>query len=80
MILLMQLIESAGPEAYELGEAMARATLSDGRIMLAAFPTGRMNKGSRKSRDDSHPFTVNLSNSNRNIAEQQGVSVGPNYT
>ena len=76
---LMQLIESpAGQEAYELGEAMARATLPDGRIMLAAFhATGRMNKvdSARVEMIPNSSTTVNLSELNRNIAEQQGVSV-----
>mgnify|MGYP001483757860 FL=1 len=76
---LMQLIESpAGQEAYELGEAMARATLPDGRIMLAAFhATGKMNKvdSARVEMIPNSSTTVNLSELNRNIAEQQGVSV-----
>ena len=36
---------SAGQEAYEFGEAMARAQLPDGRNMLAGFhTTGKMMK------------------------------------
>lgn len=76
---LIQLIESpAGQEAYELGEAMARATLPDGRIMLSAFhATGKMNKvdASRVEMIPNSSTTVNLSELNRNIADQQGVSV-----
>ena len=76
---LIQLIESqAGQEAYELGEAMARALLPDGRIMLSAFhSTGKMNKvdSSRVEMIPNSSTTVNLAELNRNIAEQQGVSV-----
>tara|TARA_B100001057_G_scaffold338705_1_gene339452 strand:+ start:5555 stop:6175 length:621 start_codon:yes stop_codon:yes gene_type:complete len=76
---LIQLIESpAGQDAYELGEAMARATLPDGRIMLPAFhSTGKMNKvdASRVEMIPNSSTSVNLAELNRNIAEQQGVSV-----
>ena len=76
---LMQLIESpAGQEAYELGEAMARATLPDGRIMLAAFhATGKMNKilAERVEMVPNSSTSVNLAELNKNIAEQQGVSI-----
>ena len=76
---LMTLIESqAGQEAYELGEAMARATLPDGRIMLSAFhATGKMNKvdSARVEMVPNSSTTVNLSELNRNIADQKGVSV-----
>ena len=76
---LMQLIESpAGQDAYELGEAMARATLPDGRIMLAGFhATGKMNKvdSSRVEMIPNSSTTVNLAELNRNIAEQKGVSI-----
>ena len=43
---LINLIESAaGQEAYELGEAMARTQLPDGRNMLAGFhTTGKFTK------------------------------------
>jgi len=76
---LIQLIESpAGQEAYELGEAMARATLPDGRIMLAAFhATGKMNKvdSNRVEMIPNASTTVSLDELNRSIAEQKGVSV-----
>lgn len=76
---LINLIESpAGQEAYELGEAMARATLPDGRVMLAAFhATGKMNKvdATRIEMTPNSSTTVNLAELNRNIAEQQGVSI-----
>ena len=76
---LMKLIESpAGQDAYELGESMARATLPDGRIMLSAFhATGKMNKvdSARVEMIPNSSTTVNLQELNRNIAEQQGVSI-----
>ena len=76
---LIQLIESpAGQEAYELGEAMARATLPDGRVMLSAFHTTGKLISVNQSDIDMVPnvsTTVNLAELNRNIAEQRGVSV-----
>ena len=76
---LMKLVESdAGQFAYELGEAMARTTLPDGRNMLAGFhKTGRLNKIS----SDKIEMTPNsktailLSDINNAMAEQQGVTV-----
>ena len=76
---LINLIESpAGQEAYELGEAMARATLPDGRVMLAAFhATGKMNKvnADRIEMIPNASTTISLDSLNRSIAEQRGVSV-----
>ena len=76
---LMQLIESqGGQEAYELGEAMGRHMLPDGRIMLSVFHT----QGKMISVDQSEiemvpnaSTAINLAELNRNIADQRGVSV-----
>ena len=76
---LMQLIESqGGQEAYELGEAMGRSMLPDGRIMLSVFHT----QGKMISVDQSEiemvpnaSTAINLAELNRNIAEQRGISV-----
>lgn len=76
---LIRLIESpAGQDAYELGEAMGRATLADGRIMLAAFhATGKMQKvdSSRIEMIPNSSTAIKLDDLNRSIAEQQGVSI-----
>ena len=40
----MNLIESTGQEAYELGEAMARTQLPDGRNMLAGLHNRKNSK------------------------------------
>lgn len=76
---MMRLIESnAGQTAYELGEAMARSTLPDGRNMLAAFHTfGKFNKVPT-SDVEMTPDTktrINLAELNTMIAEQKGVTV-----
>lgn len=76
---LMRLIESnAGQTANELGEAMARAVLPDGRNMLAAFhTTGKMVKVPTASVEmmPDNKTVLPLDELNRIIAEQKGVSV-----
>jgi hypothetical protein len=76
---LMKLVESdAGQSAYELGEAMARTRLPDGRIMLAAFhTTGRFNKMPTASIEmtPNRNTLINLKELNETIAQQKGVSV-----
>lgn len=76
---LINLVESnAGQNAYELGEVMARTSLSDGRNMLAAFD--RMGKLSRVATTEinltpNFSTSVNLAELNTIIAEQKGVTV-----
>ena len=69
---------SAGQEAYEFGEAMARAQLPDGRNMLAGFhTTGKMMK-MKTSEIEMVPdgtTTILLSELNQIIADQKGVTV-----
>jgi hypothetical protein len=69
---------SAGQEAYEFGEAMARAQLPDGRNMLAGFhTTGKMMK-MKTSEIEMVPdgtTTIPLSELNQIIADQKGVTV-----
>jgi len=76
---LMRLVESnAGQTAEELGLAMARAVLPDGRNMLAAFhTTGKMVKA-KTSEVEMMPdnrTVINLAELNKIIAEQKGVSI-----
>jgi hypothetical protein len=64
--------------AYELAEAMARVTLSDGRNMLAGL--SHMGKLSKVPTNEiemvpSPNTSVNLAELNRIIAEQRGVTV-----
>ena len=76
---LIKVVESAtGQDAYEFGEAMARAYLPDGRNMLAGFhTTGKM----RKVRTDQIEMVPNQNTSillkelNETIAQQKGVTV-----
>jgi hypothetical protein len=85
---LIRLVESsAGQEAYEFAEAMARTRLPDGRIMLAAFhSTGKLSKVNSKDIDmtPNTNSSINLAELNKVIAEQKGVTVndlaikGPN--
>ena len=76
---LINLVESnAGQNAYELGEVLARTSLSDGRNMLAAFD--RMGKLSRVATTEinltpNFSTSVNLAELNTIIAEQKGVTV-----
>jgi hypothetical protein len=76
---LMKLLESnAGQTAYEFAEAMARTLLPDGRNMLAAFhTTGKMVKLATDLVEMTPDTTTNvlLSELNRAIAQQKGVSV-----
>lgn len=76
---LMKLVESdAGQSTPHLATAMARATLPDGRNMLASFhKTGKMIKVDT-SKVEMTPTTVDviaLDKLNEIIAEQEGVSV-----
>ncbi len=76
---LMTLLESnGGQEAYELGEAMARSVLPDGRIMLSGFhTTGKLLKveTDKIEMTPNQSTVVNLKELNTQIASQQGVSV-----
>jgi len=76
---LITAVESAsGQSAYEFGEAMARAQLSDGRNMLTGFhTTGKMVKvptNAVEMTPDTHT-TIDLDVLNNTIAEQKGVTV-----
>ena len=85
---LIKTVESAaGQEAYEFGEAMARATLADGRNMLAGFhTTGKMRKFPTNMIEmtPDNRTKIMLDELNNMIAEQKGVTVadlalkGPN--
>jgi hypothetical protein len=76
---LIKAVESsAGQDAYEFGEAMARNVLPDGRNMLAGFhTTGKIRKVESKlvemTPDNSN--NVNLAELNKLIAEQKGVTI-----
>lgn len=76
---LMRLVESnAGQTAEELGLAMARAVLPDGRNMLAAFhTTGKMVKAPTKDVEmmPDNRTVINLAELNKIIADQKGVSI-----
>jgi hypothetical protein len=76
---LMRLIESnAGQSAYELAEAMQRTRLPDGRNMLQAFHTqGKLVKTLTKDVEmiPNQRTNINLSDLNKIVAEQRGVSV-----
>jgi len=75
----INLINSAtAQDAYELGEAMARAQLSDGRNMLAGFhTTGRMQKVATNlvEMTPNNNASINLAELNTIIAQQRGVTV-----
>lgn len=85
---LIKLVESdAGQNAYEFGEAMARAVLPDGRNMLAGFhTTGKLNKIGTNLVEmvPNRASVINLKELNETIAQQRGVTVadlalkGPN--
>ena len=76
---LMTAVESAaGQDAYEFAEAMARTMLPDGRIMLAGFhSTGKLRvvETSQVEMTPDNNTTIVLSELNKMIAEQQGVTV-----
>ena len=76
---LMKVLESnAGQNAYEFAEAMARTTLSDGMNMLAGMQRyGKLVKVKTETVEMT-PDTQNsilLSELNKTIAEQKGVTV-----
>jgi hypothetical protein len=85
---LIKTVESsAGQSAYEFGEAMARATLPDGRNMLAGFhTTGKFRKvpTNMVEMTPDNKTKIMLNDLNNLIAEQKGVTVadlaikGPN--
>lgn len=76
---LITCVESAsGQNAYEFAEAMARYTLPDGRNMLAGFHTAGKLKKLPTSEIEMVPdakTTLDLSELNKIVAEQKGVSV-----
>lgn len=76
---LMRLVESnAGQTSEELGLAMARSVLPDGRNMLAAFhTTGKMVKAKTTDVEmmPDNRTVINLAELNKIIAEQKGVSI-----
>ena len=76
---LIKAVESAaGQEANEFGEAMARVTLPDGRNILAGFhTTGKLRKVPTElvEMTPTNNDTVQLSELNKIIAEQQGVTI-----
>jgi hypothetical protein len=76
---LMKLVESdAGQNEFEFAEAMARARLSDGRIMLSAFHTqGKLQKVDTNMVEmtPDRNATIMLDELNKMIADQKGVGV-----
>lgn len=76
---LMNLIESdAGQSVTDLAEAMQRARLRDGSVMLSSFHVRNQFKKVRTDEVELTPNTttaVLLSEVNQIIAEQQGVTV-----
>jgi hypothetical protein len=76
---LMKLIESdAGQNEDVFANAMARARLPDGRIMLAGFHvTGKMQKVATDlvEMTPDRSTVINLTELNKMIAEQRGVAV-----
>ena len=76
---LMKLIESDGGQNEDVfANAMARARLPDGRIMLAGFHvTGKMQKVPTDlvEMTPDRSTVINLTDLNKMIADQRGVSV-----
>ena len=76
---LIKLVESdAGQNSYELGEAMVRTRLPDGRVMLAAFhTTGKINKvpSDMIEMTPNNATSINLKELNEIMANNQGVTV-----
>ena len=76
---LINLVQStAGQDAYEFAEAMARTNFPDGSIMLAALHTqGRLIKleTSNVEMQPAPQVAILLSELNQIIAEQRGVAV-----
>jgi hypothetical protein len=76
---LMGLVEStAGQDAYELAEIMARVRLPDGRVMLSGFhSTGRLFKipTADVEMTPNTSMSIGLDELNRIIAQQKGVDI-----
>lgn len=77
--ILMQMVESpTGQNAYELAQAMARTTMSDGSVMLSKFHTqGKLTRVPTSDvimTPDSNT-NIPLDELNKIIAEQKGVSI-----
>ena len=76
---LMKLVESdAGQNEFEFAEAMARARLSDGRIMLSAFHTqGKLQKVATNMVEmtPDRNATIMLDELNNMIADQKSVGI-----
>ena len=76
--LMTQVESQAGQDAYEFAEMMARATLPDGRNMLAAFhTTGKMMKVAVEDVEmqPDHQTVLPLNELNEMIAKQRGVTI-----
>jgi hypothetical protein len=76
---LISLIESnSGQNSDEFADAMARASLSDGRNMLAAFhKTGKLTKVATNliEMTPNNNSSLPLDQLNKSIAEQKGITV-----
>ena len=76
---LIKAVESsAGQEAYEFAESMARAYLPDGRNMLAGFSkTGKLNRVPTNTVEmtPNRNTAISLAELNKTIADQKGVTV-----
>ena len=76
--LMTQVESQAGQSAYEFAEMMARASLPDGRNMLAAFhKTGKMMKVAVEEVEmqPDHQTIIPLNELNQMIADQKGVTI-----
>ena len=76
--LMIQVEAQAGQSAYEVAEMMARASLPDGRNMLAAFhKTGKMMKVAVEEVEmqPDHQTIIPLNELNQMIADQKGVTI-----
>lgn len=76
--LMVQVESQAGQSAYEFAEMMARASLPDGRNMLAAFhTTGKMMKVAvdEVEMQPDNQTVLPLSELNQMIADQKGVTI-----
>ena len=76
--LMVQVESQAGQSSYEFAEMMARASLPDGRNMLAAFhTTGKMMKVAVEEVEmqPDHQTTIPLNELNQMIADQKGVTI-----
>ena len=75
---MIQVESQAGQSAYEFAEMMARASLPDGRNMLAAFhKTGKMMKVAVEEVEmqPDHQTIIPLNELNQMIADQKGVTI-----